>query len=109
MGLVQIHVTFCENVVFQEFKRILNITQAKYMGQESIVPCQSHGWNPHVSNNNAGAGGRVEDVEVVVIHHPDLTIHPSKLDHPVREEATYLYSDKITDVYRCLPHLPLLI
>ena len=37
MGLVQIHVTFCENVVFQEFKRILHITLAKYLGQESIA------------------------------------------------------------------------
>ena len=31
------HVTFCENVVFQEFKRILYITLAKYLGQENIA------------------------------------------------------------------------
>ena len=36
-GLAQIHVTFCENVVFQEFKWILYITLAKYLGQENIV------------------------------------------------------------------------
>ena len=36
MGLVQIHFTFCENVVFHAFTRILYITMAKYLGQESI-------------------------------------------------------------------------
>ena len=36
MGLAQIHVT-CEYFVFQEFKRILYITLAKYMGQKSIA------------------------------------------------------------------------
>ena len=31
------HVTFGENVVFQELKRILYITLDKYLGQESIA------------------------------------------------------------------------
>ena len=35
MGLVQIHVTFCEYFVFYEFKWILYITLAEYLGQES--------------------------------------------------------------------------
>ena len=36
-GLAQIHVTFFEHFVFQECKRILYITLAKYLGQENIT------------------------------------------------------------------------
>ena len=35
--LVQIHVTFSEYLMFQEFKRILYISLATYLGQESIA------------------------------------------------------------------------
>ena len=34
---LQTHVTFCEYLVFHEFKRNLYITLAKYLEQESIA------------------------------------------------------------------------
>ena len=35
--LLQMHVTFCEYLVFHEFKRNLYITLAKYLEQEGIA------------------------------------------------------------------------
>ena len=37
MIFLQMHVTFCENLVFHEFRRNLYITLAKYLEQEGIA------------------------------------------------------------------------
>ena len=37
MTFLQTHVTFCEYLVFHEFKRNLYVTLAKYLEQEAIA------------------------------------------------------------------------